>query len=60
MKVYVIFHADEYELPVHIADSLKNCAQWLNVPSETIRTALKRHNVYKGKKYNVEAVQINK
>ena len=58
MKTYIVYILDEFELPVYISDTLKDCAQWLGVPSETIRTALKRHNRYRGKKHGVEAIQV--
>lgn len=60
MRTYIVYTLDEFELPVYIADTLKDCSQWLGVPSETIRTALKRHKRYRGKKFGLEVVQIDK
>lgn len=59
MKVYLICSNDIYQLPVYVADTLKNASQWLGVPWETLRTALKRKGAYKGKEFIVEVVQID-
>lgn len=60
MRTYIVYTLDEFELPVYIANTLNDCSRWLGVPSETIRTALKRHKRYRGKKFGVEVVQIDK
>lgn len=58
MISYIIFTPDEFELPVACLSTLKECAEWLNVSRETLKTALRRHGKYCGKKYSVERVYL--
>lgn len=59
MRVYLICSNDIYSLPCVVCDTLKIASEWLNVPLETLRTAIKRHGLYRGKKYVLEVVQID-
>lgn len=61
MRTWIVYYtADEYELPVYVGDTLQSVADWLQMPVETLKTAFKRHGIYKGKVFSVERVQMPK
>lgn len=59
MIVWVISINDTLSLPAAVLNTLRECSEWLHVPLETLKTAFKRHGLYKSKKYVVERVQID-
>lgn len=59
MIVWLISLNDTLTLPVACLNTLRECSEWLQVPLETLKTALKRHGIYKSKKYVLERVQID-
>lgn len=58
--VYLITDPTYYDLPLAVLNTLRECSEWLNVPRGTLKTAFRRHGKYRGKKYHVERVQIEK
>lgn len=49
MTLYLAVTADEYELPLYVADSCKEMAKWFGVDGDWISSAICRYNRRRGK-----------
>ena len=52
MTLYLAVTADKYELPVYVADSRKEMAEWYGVSGDWITTAICNYNRVWGKNPN--------
>lgn len=58
MYVYLIVDTSIYQLPLAVCDSIKECADWLDIPYSTASDAIYNKSIIR-KKYVIERVFIN-
>lgn len=56
MKLYMIVTADEYELPLMVADKAKDLAKYKGISPSTVSTHIKRK--YSGKISGIKYIKI--
>lgn len=55
-KLYMAVSADQYELPLYVADTAKELAEWSGVKPNYVSTAI--YYKYSGKKMGMKFVKV--